>query len=156
MKLCYRGVSYEYTSPTLKITLGEVVGKYRGLDVRFAKAIRFAESRNLATMPMEQPSFELQYRGVPYKTGSQVVAAKPAAVAASEPITLPGLRTTEKARSLMVKQSRGIKKRQQAMLSRLAGEVGLGSNVADYWNRIQGKIHPTFRISYDRSHVAFS
>jgi Domain of unknown function (DUF4278) len=147
MKLCYRGVSYEYTPPTLKITLGEVVGKYRGLDVR---------SRNLATMPMEQPSFELQYRGVPYKTGSQVVAAQPAVVAASEPITLPGLRTTEKARSLMVKQSRGIKKRQQAMLSRLAGEVGLGSNVADYWNRIQGKIHPTFRISYDRSHVAFS
>lgn len=147
MKLCYRGVSYEYTPPTLKITLGEVVGKYRGLDVR---------SRNLATMPMEQPSFELQYRGVPYKTGSQVVAAQPAAVAASEPITNKGLRTTEKARSLMVKQSRGIKKRQQAMLSRLAGEVGLGSNVADYWNRIQGKIHPTFRISYDRSHVAFS
>jgi hypothetical protein len=147
MKLCYRGVSYEYTPPTLKITLGEVVGKYRGLDVR---------SRNLATMPMEQPSFELQYRGVPYKTGSQVVAAQPAVVATSEPITLPGLRTTEKARSLMVKQSRGIKKRQQAMLSRLAGEVGLGSNVADYWNRIQGKIHPTFRISYDRSHVAFS
>lgn len=147
MKLCYRGVSYEYTPPTLKITLGEVVGKYRGLDVR---------SRNLATMPMEQPSFELQYRGVPYKTGSQVVAAQPAVVAASEPIARPGLRTTEKARSLMVKQSRGIKKRQQAMLSRLAGEVGLGSNVADYWNRIQGKIHPTFRISYDRSHVAFS
>jgi hypothetical protein len=147
MKLCYRGVSYEYTPPTLKITLGEVVGKYRGLDVR---------SRNLATIPMEQPSFELQYRGVPYKTGSQVVAAQPAVVAASEPITLPGLRTTEKARSLMVKQSRGIKKRQQAMLSRLAGEVGLGNNVADYWNRIQGKIHPTFRISYDRSHVAFS
>ncbi len=68
-------------------------------------------------------------------------------VATSEPITLPGLRTTEKARSLMVKQSRGIKKRQQAMLSCLAGEVGLGSNVADYWHRIQGKIHPTFRIS---------
>lgn len=147
MKLCYRGVSYEYTPPTLKITLGEVVGKYRGLDVR---------SHNLATMPMEQPSFELQYRGVPYKTGSQVVAAQPAVVAASEPIANKGLRTTEKARSLMVKQSRGIKKRQQAMLSRLAGEVGLGSNVADYWNRIQGKIHPTFRISYDRSHVAFS
>jgi len=156
MKLCYRGVSYEYTPPTLKITLGEVVGKYRGLDVRFAKAIRFAESRTLATMHMEQPSFELQYRGVPYTSGSKVAATQPAQVAASEPFSLPALDTTEKARTLMVKQSRGIKKRQQAMLSRLAMEVGLGSNVADYWNRIQGKIHPTFRMNYDRSHVAFS
>ncbi len=147
MKLCYRGVSYEYTPPTLEIRLGKVVGKYRGLDVR---------QRTLVTIPVKQPSFELQYRGVPYKTGSQAVVAPPTAVAAPEPITLPGLRTAEKARLLMVKQSRGIKKRQQAMLSRLAGEVGLGSNVADYWHRIQGKIHPTFRISYDRSHVAFS
>lgn len=147
MKLCYRGVSYEYTPPTLNITLGEVVGKYRGLDVR---------QRSLATIPIEQPSFELQYRGVPYTSGSKLAAQQPVLATSSAPVVLPSLDTTAKARTLMVKQSRGIKKRQQAMLSRLAMEVGLGSNVANYWNRIQGKIHPTFRMNYDRSHVAFS
>lgn len=147
MKLCYRGVSYEYTPPTVKVTSGEVVGKYRGLEVR---------SRHLQTMPLDQPSFELQYRGLSYTTGSTVVADRPTEVPTSEPISIPVAVLSDKARTMMVKQGRDIKKRQQAMLSRLATEVGLSSNVSGYWNRIQGKIHPTFRMSYHRSHVSFS
>lgn len=147
MKLCYRGVSYEYTPPTVKVTSGEVVGKYRGLEVR---------SRHLQTMPMEQASFELQYRGVAYTTGSTVVASRPTEVPSSEPIGIPVLALSDKARTMMVKQGRDIKKRQQAMLSRLATEVGLNANVSDYWNRIQGKIHPTFRMNYHRNHVSLS
>lgn len=147
MKLCYRGVSYEYIPPALKIASGEPIGKYRGLECR---------SRHLETMPMEQPSFELQYRGVAYRTGSPVVADRPAAVPASEPVSTPVLPMTDKARSMMIKQGRDIKKRQQAMLGRLAMEVGLDNNFSDYWNRIQGKIHPTFRMNYDRNRVSFS
>jgi len=34
MKLLYRGVEYDYTTPVIEVTEGEV-GKYRGVDVRF-------------------------------------------------------------------------------------------------------------------------
>ena len=61
MKLQYRGVSYEYNLPEVETTLGEVGGKYRGLDWRF---------RNLKKPPVLQPRVSLKYRGVYYQTGT--------------------------------------------------------------------------------------
>jgi hypothetical protein len=28
--------------------------------------------------------------------------------------------------------------------------------VRNFWNRIQGQVHPTFRLNYDRSRVSMS
>ncbi|NJO48958.1 MAG: hypothetical protein HC840_05150 [Leptolyngbyaceae cyanobacterium RM2_2_4] len=65
--------------------------------------------------------------------------------------------TEDRARSLMMGHHRLIKQRQQVMLSRLAAEVGLtAADASHYWNHIQGKVHPGFSATYDRSHVALS
>jgi len=60
----------------------------------------------------------------------------------------------QQARALMMRHHRFVKKRQQAMLGRTASEIGM--DATRYWNHIQGKPHPTFRKSYDRSSVASS
>lgn len=62
--------------------------------------------------------------------------------------------TQEQARALMMRHHHIIKNRQQSMLNRAAAEVGLEG--ADYWNQIQGKVHPSFRASYDRSGATMS
>ena len=133
MKLTYRGQTYEYNPPQVETTAGETAGKYRGLDWRF---------RNLDNPPVLQPRLNLTYRGVKYnRVGTEttpVVSAQPAVNA-----------TQDKARLLMVKQNRNIKKRQQTLLNRVSSEIGL-SDVSDYWNRVQGKVHPSFRGSYRR------
>ncbi|HEY9849968.1 MAG TPA: DUF4278 domain-containing protein [Leptolyngbyaceae cyanobacterium] len=140
MKLNYRGVSYEYNQPEIEVTEEQVAGKYRGLDWRF---------RNLKKAPVVPQTVNLKYRGVAYQTGGtpEVTTA---------PVKKPVVSTEEKARSLMMAHQRLIKNRQQSILSRSAKEVGLAANVSEYWNRIQGKIHPTFRVNYDRSHAALS
>jgi len=58
----------------------------------------------------------------------------------------------------MMRQQRTIKIRQQALLERAAEEVGLtlSTQVSNYWGRIQGKVNPSFRATYHRSHVALS
>jgi hypothetical protein len=149
MKLTYRGVSYEYTPPTIETTEGELAGKYRGLDWRFC---------NLKKAPVQQATVELMYRGVAYGSAEQaptVPVRQPIAVPSVAPAVSASL-FEDKARSLMMSNCRAIKKRQQSMLSRLASEVGLAGDVSGYWNRIQGKVHPTFRLSYDRSRAAMS
>jgi hypothetical protein len=64
--------------------------------------------------------------------------------------------TQERARALMIRHHHMIKNRQQCMLSRAASEVGMPAETAQFWNHIQGKPHPTFSASYDRSHAALS
>ena len=146
MKLTYRGTSYEYTPPEVSFESSEIVGtgKYRGLDWRF---------RNPKKAMVMPATLDLRYRGVAYRPGeaAQAPAAEPAAVPA------PALATTvDRSRALMMKQQRQIKNRQQALLSRSANEVGLSENISNYWNRIQGKVHPTFRAMYGRSSAALS
>jgi hypothetical protein len=141
MKLCYRGISYEYEPSFVETQEAEVAGKYRGLDWRF---------RNLKKAPMLLPNANLTYRGVVYhKPGTittETIAHQPVAVGS----------TTEKARILMLGHSHNIKKRQLSMLNRAAAAIGLDGEVTQYWNRIQGKIHPSFRSSYDRFGSAMS
>jgi hypothetical protein len=65
--------------------------------------------------------------------------------------------TQDQARALMMRHHHMIKNRQQSMLSRTAAEVGMTPDeVGDFWNHIQGKPHPSFSKSYDRSHSTMS
>jgi len=59
-----------------------------------------------------------------------------------------------KARELMAGHGRNIKKRQQALLTRSAASIGLDAD--EYWGRIQGKVHPSFRAAYDRAGATLS
>jgi len=62
--LCYRGVQYIPKGHLFQTVPGEIIGQYRGAEVR---------SRRLIT-PIYQPTYLLFYRGVPYFThGSQIV-----------------------------------------------------------------------------------
>ena len=64
--------------------------------------------------------------------------------------------TQEQARALMMRHHHLIKNRQQSMLGRAAAEVGLEMDNDNYWNHIQGKPHPSFSSTYDRSNASFS
>ncbi|NES83000.1 MAG: DUF4278 domain-containing protein [Moorea sp. SIO2B7] len=141
MKLCYRGVGYEYNPPVVETAKGEFGGKYRGLDWRF---------RNLKKPPVLLPTANLTYRGVTYNKPGTVVKRT------VEPETVLRVSTQEKARSLMMNHTRAIKKRQQSMLSRAVVAIGSPAKASEYWNRIQGKVHPTFRASYDRFGASMS
>ncbi|MGK7934072.1 MAG: DUF4278 domain-containing protein [Microcystaceae cyanobacterium] len=138
MKLTYRGISYQYTPP-VETHETQVAGKYRGLDWRF---------RNLQKPPVLQPRANLTYRGVTYNP----------TVATEKPVkeTVAVTSTQDKARLLMLKQSKNMMKRQRTLLNRLAAEIGLDMTDSDYENRIQGKIHPTFRQDYSRHGAAMS
>jgi hypothetical protein len=64
--------------------------------------------------------------------------------------------TQEQARALMMRHHHLIKNRQQSLLGRAAAEVGLEVDTTEYWNHVQGKVHPSFRASYDRSGASLS
>ncbi len=87
MKLTYWGVSYEYNPSEVETTLGEVGGKYRGLDWRF---------HNLKKPPVLQPIVDLTYRGVRYSHGTTPTAES------TESAKTSAFSTQEKARSLML------------------------------------------------------
>lgn len=74
MKLRYRGVSYEYSPPAVKVAEGEVAGKYRGASFKASVVIE---------NPVPQVAHTLTYRGVTYTTQGQVAqeAAQPIAAA---------------------------------------------------------------------------
>jgi Domain of unknown function (DUF4278) len=135
MKLTYRGINYEYEPVVIETESTEVAGKFRGRDWRF---------RNLKKSPVIMPTNGLTYRGVSYSKPGTVTTE----TTANQEVA--GVSIQDKARSLMLNHGRNIKKRQQSMLTRTAATVGLDEKASTYWNRIQGKIHPTFRLSYDR------
>ncbi len=149
MKLTYRGVQYDYNPPAVEINHSADVGKYRGVDIRF---------RSVKKSPVQQPTLDLVYRGVAYRTGTTAATALPVAnpetPVADTPAALADLEL--KARTLLMGHNRNVKRRQQAMLTRLAADVGLDADVTTYWNRIQGKVHPSFWATYDRGSSAAS
>ncbi len=149
MKLTYRGVSYEYTPPTTSMKTVDEVGKFRGVDIRF---------RTVTKAPVQQPTLDLMYRGVAYRTGAPV-AATPVVTPVTAPVAAPvatAISTEDKARLMMLNRHRSVKQRQQSMLARLANEAGLPADAARYWNHIQGKVHPSFWATYGRSGAAAS
>ncbi|MBW4461179.1 MAG: DUF4278 domain-containing protein [Nodosilinea sp. WJT8-NPBG4] len=156
MKLTYRGVSYDYTPPVVESNLTDEVGKFRGVDIRF---------RTVKKAAVQQPTLDLVYRGTAYQTGTSkvapVVAAAPAVeavpvAAIAAPAMATALSTEDKARMSMMNRHRSVKQRQQSMLGRLATEAGLPAEAAQYWNHIQGKVHPSFWATYSRSGAAVS
>jgi hypothetical protein len=64
--------------------------------------------------------------------------------------------TQQQARALMMRHHHAIKNRQQSLLSRAAAEIGMENDNANYWNHIQGKPHPSFCNTYDRSGASLS
>lgn len=150
MKLTYRGVSYDYVPAQQQSDAPAVEApdlRYRGAKYRLNQVAK-AESLNAL----------LKYRGAAYST--QPVAATPAEAVAPVEVAAPAstakLSIQEKARMLTMDHHRMIKNREQSMLARAAAEVGLATDAANFWNHIQGKIQPTFRVNYDRSHAALS
>ncbi|MEN9220924.1 MAG: DUF4278 domain-containing protein [Thermostichus sp. BF3_bins_97] len=151
MELSYRGVDYHYSPATAAVSPGKVGGRYRGLDWRF---------RHL-TKPVVLPTnLDMLYRGVAYHSEAPEAAAQPTVQPVQESTPVVASTHThaldELSRSLMMSHQRAIRIRQQAMLVRGVEQIGLHANVRSFWNRIQGKVHPTFRLSYDRSHVSMS
>ncbi len=168
MELTYRGVQYAYNPPAVRAAGEGTMGRYRGAVCRFQQ-VRLES-------PVLESTLDLKYRGVAYRSGGQAVTAAPAVTAqpATQPVAVQpatqspvavgaeqaakpaAFSAEQKARLLMMGHHRAIKQREQSMLGRLAQEVGLGPDAAHYWNHIQGKVHPSFRVTYDRSHVALS
>lgn len=62
MRLCYRGVEYDYNPPSLEVKESEVLGTYRGRSLHF---------NYVSHVPVPQPVANLTYRGVGYETTSQ-------------------------------------------------------------------------------------
>ncbi|MEM9002817.1 MAG: DUF4278 domain-containing protein [Cyanobacteria bacterium P01_F01_bin.86] len=150
MKLTYRGIQYDYTPPSVEMRDISEVGTYRGVDIRF---------RTIKKAPVQQATLDLVYRGVAYQTGEatpEPVLAQNSvpAVAANTPSALADVEL--RARTMLTNHHRNVKRRQQSMLARLAVDVGLGASAASHWNHIQGKVHPSFWATYDRSHAATS
>lgn len=156
MKLTYRGVSYDYTPPTVETNATDEGGKFRGVDIRF---------RTVKKAPVQQSTLDLVYRGVAYPAGTPemapVAAAAPVVEVASVeapaiPVVAATFNTEDRARMSMMNRHRSVKQRQQSMLARLATEAGLPEEAAHYWNHIQGKVHPSFWATYSRSGAAAS
>jgi hypothetical protein len=131
-------------------------GRYRGSLVNFS---------NLKETPVPQPTLDLRYRGVDYRTNeignpieegavpsASIITTSPESPA--EAVKATTLSVEEQARSLMMNHHRHVRQRQQSMLTRLDEEVGLTVDDAlHFWNHIQGKVHPSFWATYDRSHA---
>ena len=64
--------------------------------------------------------------------------------------------TQNQARALMMRHQQKIRNREQSMLSRAAAEIGMDIDASKYNNHIQGKIHSSFRATYDRSGATMS
>jgi hypothetical protein len=136
MQLTYRGVNYETNSATVPTPVPATDLKYRGASYRLHQAAR-----------TEALEAILKYRGAIYggKKAQRAAIVAPASQASS---------VQEQARLLTMNHHRLIKNREQSMLRRAAAQVGV--NTTNYWNHIQGKVHPTFRATYDRSAATMS
>lgn len=62
MKLCYRGVEYDYNPPSLEMKDSEIAGCYRGRTLNFTYP---------SHVPVPQPVARYTYRGVGYETTAQ-------------------------------------------------------------------------------------
>ena len=147
MKLTYRGVQYDYTPPVVETVDNFNTGKYRGVDIRF---------RTVKKNPVQQPTLDLVYRGVAHTTGEHTSESVAPATAPIVDVPNAIANVESKARAILLGHHRSVKRRQQSMLTRLAVEVGLDEKDNHYWNHIQGKVHPSFWATYDRSHTAAS
>ncbi|MCG9885422.1 MAG: DUF4278 domain-containing protein [Cyanobacteria bacterium] len=138
MKLTYRGVTYDYNPPAVSTTPAPATGTYRGVDVRF---------RNPAKPLVLQPTLDLKYRNVAYRTdGSPVAAPAPEAARPS---------MASRARALMMKRHVRMEKRDRVSLTRAAQAIGLGGVMTAVSN-IQGKMQHDVAWSHEPSAASMS
>ncbi|MDJ0618032.1 MAG: hypothetical protein QNJ63_15025 [Calothrix sp. MO_192.B10] len=64
--------------------------------------------------------------------------------------------TQERARALMQRRYHLVKHRQQSLLGRTAAEFHLPTEIANYWNPIQGKLNPVARATFERGNTTLS
>lgn len=135
MQLKYRGINYDYTPPEVTYGRNKGAGQYQG--VAFPRRI-------LHEFPVPKPDSEIASCSFEHRTGQKQTGAA-------------GCRSaTDEARWLMMNHHQTIKQRQQSMLGRLAADIHMAAAPTLYWNHIQGKVHPSFRATYDRSTAAMS
>ncbi len=133
MKLTYRGVTYNYNPQPLNLNNSHPT----------TTELKFRGNQYRTNQPTDQPSVN--------------ATAAPVTVAAPAPQPVATVSIEEKARELMMNHHKMVKRRQQAMLTRLAANVGLDAETTSrYWGHIQGKVQPGFWDSYDRSHASVS
>jgi hypothetical protein len=149
MKLCYRGIEYDYTPPQVEKVSSELVGKYRGVDVRF---------RNPKKALVLPATLNLKYRGVAYQPEAPAVepTATPAPQPAAPAAPTPAFALQQRMRELMLRSDRAIQKRHQTVLSRLMSEVGVKTDVEAYWKQSHGVLEHDDRLVYAPSAVGAS
>ncbi|WP_017300942.1 DUF4278 domain-containing protein [Nodosilinea nodulosa] len=81
MKLCYRGVEYDYNPPSLEVRESELTGCYRGNRLNFSY---------VSHVPVPQPVADYNYRGVGYSTNSQGQVQPTTEVAQRQPVFQAG------------------------------------------------------------------
>lgn len=96
MKLCYRGVDYDYNPPSLEVRESELTGCYRGHSLNFSY---------VSHVPVPQPVADYTYRGVGYSTDSQGRIGPATAAAQRQPVFQAG----------RVAASRGLKARRDLL-----------------------------------------
>lgn len=86
MRLCYRGVEYDYNPPSLEVKEQELVGKYRGRPLHF---------NYVSHVPVPQPVADLTYRGVPYSTTAQGQVRPSTAIPEQRHSVFQGIRSAD-------------------------------------------------------------
>lgn len=66
------------------------------------------------------------------------------------------MNTNQKARALMIRHDKMIRNRQQSMLGRIAGEIGLDVNNTEYYENLKSAPLSSFAHNYDRSGSSLS
>ncbi|MGB3312683.1 MAG: DUF4278 domain-containing protein [Nodosilinea sp.] len=77
MKLCYRGVEYDYNPPSLEVRESELTGHYRGRPLKFSY---------VSHVPVTQPIGNYTYRGVDYSTNCHGQVQPSTAVPQRQPV----------------------------------------------------------------------
>ncbi|TVQ08870.1 MAG: DUF4278 domain-containing protein [Leptolyngbya sp. DLM2.Bin27] len=77
MKLCYRGVNYDYNPPSLEVRESELTGTYRGRPINFSY---------VSHVPVPQPVSNYTYRGVGYSTNAQGQVQPPVLTTERQPV----------------------------------------------------------------------
>jgi hypothetical protein len=86
MKLCYRGVKYDYSPPSIEVRESELTGRYRGRDIHFSY---------VSHIPVPQPVATLTYRGVGYTTTTQGQVVSPIPQAEQRQSVFQGIKTVD-------------------------------------------------------------
>lgn len=135
MKLTYRGVTYNYNPQPLNLNNSHPT----------TTELKFRGNLYQTNLPTDLPEV----------IDAAATISSTAATPAAQPATTVSIE--ERARELMMNHHKMVKRRQQAMLTRLAASVGLDAETtSQYWGHIQGKVQPGFWDSYDRSHASIS